>query len=166
LVQVELQLLRVQELMAVIQRLDLSLPRVVEQEQEVQPCFQVLPEVLAVAPTHLIHLARCAVVGHLRKVVIPIGLLSEMLAVSAVLRLSQPHKLAVVVAVQAVQVSQQQSGASPTLVELVSHFRFQALQLHMPQVEMAILMQRQRCNQLEQMGPEMVAVQDLQVDQA
>jgi hypothetical protein len=166
LVQVELQLLQAQELMAAIQHLGLSSPRVVEQEQEVQFCFQVLPEVLAVAPIHLIHLARCAVVGHLRKVVTPIGLLSEMLAVSAVLRLSQPHKLAAVVAVQAAQVSQQQSVASPTLVVLVFHFRFQALQLHMPQVEMAILMQRQRCNRLEQMEPEMVAVQDLQVDQA
>jgi hypothetical protein len=83
LVLVELLLLRVQELMVVIQHLDLSLPQVVEQEQEVQLCFQVLLEVLVVAPIHLIHLAQLGMVAHLRRQVIPIGLLSEMLVALA-----------------------------------------------------------------------------------
>jgi hypothetical protein len=44
--------------MAAIQRLGLSLPRVVEQGQEVQPCFQVLLEDLVVERTRLTRLAQ------------------------------------------------------------------------------------------------------------
>jgi hypothetical protein len=103
---VELLLLRVQELMVVIQHLDLSLPQVVEQEQEVQLCFRALPVDLVVEPIHLIHLAQLGVVAHLRRQVIPIGLLSEMPVVSVASQLSQMHKWVEAAAVQAVQASQ------------------------------------------------------------
>jgi hypothetical protein len=75
------------------------------------------------------------------------------------------HKWVEVAVVQVAQASPSWVVFARDLVESAFHSQFQAPQLHMPQVEMVMTIQDPSSLQ-EQMGPEMVAVQDLQVDQA